>query len=281
MDVELRHLRAFVAVARHRSYTRAAGELRVTQPALSRTIQQLEACLRVRLVERSSRHVRLTAVGDEFLNRCLRVLGELDQAVAAVADHRVLRLGFSWLLPDPWAQRTIAEFEHATGATITLTRCDDPLAALHQAGVDIALVRGNPDLGSTIGVDLFDEQRVAAISTRSPLVERTELAWAEIHEWPLVVNTVSGTTGPWSWPVEQAPQRIVPCTNYDEWLECVAADRGIGVVPTVAARRSAHSGVSFVPITDAPPVPVRLAHLPDGPQPLIRHFLRAAAEHAR
>jgi hypothetical protein len=60
---ELRHLRAFVAVARSGSFTRAAGQLLITQPALSRTIQQLESALAVRLLERTSRHVELTAAG--------------------------------------------------------------------------------------------------------------------------------------------------------------------------------------------------------------------------
>ncbi|MCP2178904.1 LysR family transcriptional regulator [Prauserella alba] len=276
MDVELRHLRAFVAVVRHGSYTGAAAELRVTQPVLSRTVQQLEAILQVRLLERSTRHVRVTSVGEQFLDRAERVLGELAQAVAAVGAQRTLRLGFSWLLPDPWAQNTVAAFENATGATVTVMRRDDPVAALHRADVDVALLRGDPDLGGAADVQLFDEDRIAAVSTRSELAGRQRLGWEEIPMWPLVVNTVSGTTGNWSWPGGERSVEIVTCTNYDEWLETVAADHGIGVVPVVAARRSNHSGVRFVPLAGAPPVPVRLAYLPATAGALVRHFLDAA-----
>ncbi len=82
MDVELRHLRAFASVARHRSFSRAAEELLITQPALSRTIAQLEGNLSVRLLDRSSRHVELTDTGAEFLVHVERVLATLDQALA-------------------------------------------------------------------------------------------------------------------------------------------------------------------------------------------------------
>ncbi|GAA1228562.1 LysR family transcriptional regulator [Prauserella halophila] len=276
MDVELRHLRAFVAVVQHRSYTRAAAELSLTQPVLSRTVQQLEAILQVRLLERSTRHVRVTSVGQQFLGHAERILGELGQALAAVGVQRTLRLGFSWLLPDPWAQDTAAAFENATGATVTVMRRDDPVAALHRADVDVALVRGDPDLGGAADVHLFDEDRVAVVSTRSGLADRQLLDWEEIPAWPLVVNTVSGTTGDWSWPGGERSVEIVTCTNYDEWLENVAADRGIGVVPVMAARRSNHSGVRFIPLTGAPPVPVRLAYVPATAGALIRHFLDAA-----
>jgi DNA-binding transcriptional LysR family regulator len=115
MDVEVRHLRAFLAVARSGSFTRASEHLLITQPALTRTIQQLEAILQVTLLERTSRHVELTAAGREFCGHAERVLAELDAALASVRSHVAIRLGFSWLLPDPWAQHAVGQFEQATG----------------------------------------------------------------------------------------------------------------------------------------------------------------------
>src|SRR5262245_59478007 len=114
MDVELRHLRAFAAVAHHRSFTRAAEELLISQPALSRTVTQLESALSVRLLDRSSRHVELTKSGTEFLTHVEHVLAALDQALAAARREITIRLGFSWLLPDPWAQRAAHRFKEAT-----------------------------------------------------------------------------------------------------------------------------------------------------------------------
>lgn len=276
LDVELRHLRAFMAVARLQSFTHAATELAITQPALSRTIRQLESALKVTLLDRGSRHVELTSVGELFLGQVERVLGELDRAFAAVRNQIRIRLGFSWLLPDPWAQNAVTRFERATGSTVNLVRSDDPLAAVQQSKIDVALVRGEVRSSIVRTVHLFDESRVAVCSNRSALAGQKELDWHDIPNWPLVVNIVSGTTGPWSWPAGQGPRTIVETTNFDEWIESVAADRGIGVVPEVAMRRNIHSAVTFLPVVNAPPIPVSLAFLPHVQEALLRQFVEAA-----
>lgn len=277
VDVELRHLRSFVAVARLRSFTRAAEQLFISQPALSRTIQQLEDALQVTLLDRTSRHVELTAAGREFCGHAERILASLDVALASVRQHVAVRLGFSWLLPDPWAQQAVARFEEASGHTVSLVRCDDPLAAVQQAAIDVALIRGViPDSVPVRRVHLFDEVRVAACSERSKLASFQVLDWNQVPEWPLVVNTASGTTGPWSWPAGKGPQRIVETKTFDEWLESIAADRGIGVVPDVAMRRNIHSAVRFIPLTNAPTSPVSLAFLPNVREPLMRDLVAAA-----
>lgn len=277
MDVELRHLRAFAAVARQRSFTRAAEQLLITQPALTRTIQQLEATLQVQLLDRTSRRVDLTEAGREFLVQVEQVLLDLDQALASVRRQVTVRLGFSWLLPDPWAQLAVGRFEQATGNSVSLVRCDDPLACVRKGEIDVALVRGDIDPSSPVRVvHLFDEARVAVCSERSALAGREQLDWAEIPDWPLVVNTVSGTTGSWSWPAGEGPAHIVETGNFDEWLESVAADRGIGVVPDVAMRRHIHTAVRFVPLVNAPVSPVSLAFMPHVQESLMRQFVEAA-----
>jgi len=274
--VELRHLRSFEAVARLTSFTQAARELAITQPALSRTIRQLEDALGATLFDRSTRHVELTAAGQTLLSSVERALGELARGFDAVRQETSIRLGFSWLLPDPWAQQTVSRFEQATGTTVDLIRTDDPLAAVQQGKVDVVLVRG-PVRSSTLRVvHLFDEPRIAVCSIRSALAERTELAWHEVPRWPLVVNTVSGTTGPWSWPRGEGPDTVVETANFDEWIECVAADRGIGVVPEVAMRRNIHPAVRFIPLVGAPPSPVALVFVPHVHQAVLRRFVDIA-----
>lgn len=278
--VELRHLRAFEAVARLKSFTQAADELRITQPALSRTIRQLEDALGVTLLDRSSRHVETTEAGRTFLDHTERVLAELDRGVGAVRRQASLRLGFSWLLPDPWAQDTVARFEGATGTSVRLVRTDDALGAVQQGKVDTAVVRGQVTSTGLRVVHLFDESRVAVCSVHSPLADRTQLAWAEVPRWPLVVNTTSGTTGPWSWPEGEGPEKIVETSNFDEWIESVAADRGIGVIPDVAVRRNIHPGVRFIPLRGAPDSPVVLAFLPSARNAALRRFIEAAVASA-
>lgn len=277
MDVELRHLRAFAAVAEQRSFTAAARRLLITQPALSRTIRQLEAALGARLLERTSRSVELTDAGRSFLARVQGILRELDLATAEVRGERELRIGFSWVLPDPWATLAVAAFEHATGAGAHLIRRDDLGSALARGEVDVALVRHPLPGAEASTLTLFEEPRVAAVSTRSALAERERIAWNELAEHPIVVNTVSGSTRPELWAPEHRPARTIECGNYDEWIALVAAGRGVGATPLSATSTYAHAGVLFIPLLDAPGVPLLLTWLPRRAGPLVRRFAQVAA----
>src|SRR4051794_29619513 len=119
MDVELRHLRAFVAVGQQLAFTPPPEELLITQPALPPTVQQLESALQVGLLERDSRHVSLTPAGALFLEQAQQALVAIQRAITSVREHVTVRLGFSWLLPDPWAQRAVNDYESATGNTVS------------------------------------------------------------------------------------------------------------------------------------------------------------------
>jgi len=127
-------------------------------------------------------------------------------------------------------------------------------------------------------VHLFNESRVAVCSVHSRLADTSEMDWADVPRWPLVVNTASGTTGPWSWPAGAGPETVVETTNFDEWIESVAADRGIGVIPDVAVRRNIHPGVRFIALRGAPESPVALAFLPRAHNAVLRRFVEAAVE---
>jgi acetyl esterase/lipase len=81
--VELRHLRAFVAVAEELNFSRAANRLFVSQPALSRTVRTLERLIGCDLLRRSTHRVELTVAGEALLDRARRLLGDVDDAVAA------------------------------------------------------------------------------------------------------------------------------------------------------------------------------------------------------
>lgn len=279
MPVEIHHLRAFVAVGQQLSFTRAAEQLFVTQPALSRTVKRLVTTLGVALLDRDTRHVRLTEEGSRFLAGAQLALDAVGRAVAAVDDDTELRLGFSWLLPDPWAQHAVAEYEHSTGNRVALVRMDDPVAGLLRGDADIAVLReqrGVPDQVQVI--EFFHERRVLACSTSWEPTPAQGVTWADLSRWPLVFNSESGTIGPWSWPDGDGPARYVPTSNYDEWLESIAAGRGVGVVSELAPRRTVHPAVRFAPLADAPATTVAIAFVPDHLQgPKVRFASAATA----
>ena len=109
--MELRHLRYFIAVGEEQHYGRAAGRLRVAQPALSRQIQDLEEEIGVKLFERLPRGVKISAAGKSFLEDTRRILQQVNEATlragrVARGQSGVLRVGFtesaSWqgVVPD-------------------------------------------------------------------------------------------------------------------------------------------------------------------------------------
>ncbi|MEC4015094.1 LysR family transcriptional regulator [Streptomyces sp. H27-D2] len=274
--VELRHLRCFTAVVEERSFTHAAGRLGIGQPALTRTVQSLEAALGARLLERTTRRVDPTPAGLRLYDELTGLLPRLDDALRAPCRESVLRLGFTWLLPAECA-RLVEEFKRATGAGVRLVRRDAATAGLDTGETDVAVLRGEPADPATGGGErsrvLYHEDRVAAVSRTSTLARRRVLDWSELAGLPLVVNTVSGTTRPDLWPEGARPRVACTAGNFDEWVESVAADHGVGVAPRSVAGRYTHPGVRFVRLKNAPPVPVRIAIPALGAHPLAERLL--------
>lgn len=96
--MELRHLRYFIAVAKHGSFNRAAQTLHLTQPALSRQVKDLEEELSVPLLVRGKNAVTLTAAGDSFYEEAREILARVDLAVQRVRSEpraEVLRVGYA------------------------------------------------------------------------------------------------------------------------------------------------------------------------------------------
>ncbi|MFB8275051.1 LysR family transcriptional regulator [Nocardia colli] len=258
-NIELRHLRAYVALCEEANYTRAAVRLHLSQPALTRTIQQLERQIECRLIERTSRRFELTDEGAEFLAHARRILADVDTVTAELRSRAAIEVGFAWLLPTTWLAATRRRYE-ALGGRITLHRVDDPLAALDTRAIDIAIYRRETQLPSHLeSRRIGTEQRVLAVAANSPLAEATDLRWADLAAYPLVVNVVSGTTHADSWAQPDPNRQIITCGNFDEWIELVAANRGIGGAPAVARARAPHPGVVYLDIPDAPPSHVYLA----------------------
>jgi DNA-binding transcriptional LysR family regulator len=282
MDVELRHLRAFIAVATHLSFTRSAEQLFVTQPALTRTIKQLEGLLEVRLLERDTRHVRLTTAGERFLDEARSAVAAVDRAVASVGSRPPLRLGFSWLLPSPWAQTAVTEYERGSAGEVAMVRTDDPVGALLRGDIDVAVIRDHRAVGSAVRVvRLFTERRILICSTGSTIGLHEPVRWSDLRQWPFVFNSASGTVGPWTWPEDDGPARFVETNNYDEWLESIAADRGVSVVPELAAQRTAHPSIRFVPLIDGPPTTASLAFVLGHQDAAKQRFVEAALRAVR
>jgi DNA-binding transcriptional LysR family regulator len=276
MDIELRHIRGFLAVADALNFSEAAERLRISQPCLTRTVAAMEKIMGVQLLHRTTRKVELTPDGERIKAELETCLGNLDTVLSRGPASPALRLGFNWLLPEVWAQQAISTFECSTKTPVKLVRHDEPHAGLGSGEADIAVKRGQSRIPRMRTVTLFSERRVAVVRHGSPLARRSRVHWEELAEHPLVMNDSSGTAEPGQWRPGHRPDVSARCNNFDEWLEIIALGRGVGITTAAVARRVVHPAVNFLRVEGAPLVPVYLAYPRQGPHPLVGSFIRAA-----
>ncbi|MFJ2306267.1 transcriptional regulator CynR [Streptomyces sp. NPDC087787] len=146
MALELRHLRYLLAVAEHGSFTRAAEDLRISQPTLSQQVRQLERSVGVPLLDRTGRGVRLTDAGETYARHARRALRDLAAAERAVQDVHDLTRGHLRLAATPTFTAylvgpLVAEL-HARHPGITLN-----LKEMTQDRIESALLADDLDLG--------------------------------------------------------------------------------------------------------------------------------------
>lgn len=113
MNVSLQQLKVFVAVARERSFTRAARELDLTQSAVSRCVRELEDAVDLKLFDRTTRQVQLTHAGASLERRIGRLLDEIDLTLreerGAYEGHRgVVALASNPVLSSSWVAQGLA-----------------------------------------------------------------------------------------------------------------------------------------------------------------------------
>ncbi|MFF5633676.1 LysR family transcriptional regulator [Streptomyces sp. NPDC012825] len=269
MSIELRHLRCFLAIAEESSLTRAAARLHLTQPAVSRTLAALEQHLGIRLVDRSTHHLALTAEGLAFRDRAAAALAAFDAAVdPAGLRRRPLRLGHAWSAFGPYTTPLLRRWQREhPGTPLELLRVDDRTAGLARGEVDAALLRGPVDAPGLVTTELATEPRVAALPADHPLAGRPRLVLGDLAGETVVLNTVSGTTALTLWPAAARPAATLTVANTDDWLTAIAAGRGVGVSSASTAALHPYPGVVYRSLPDAPPLPVVLAWRDAFPHP--------------
>ncbi len=279
MTVEVRHLRGFLAIADERNLTRAAGHLHLSQPALSRTLAQLERDLGVQLVDRSTHHLHLTEAGVRFERSARAAVQAFDDALAGAAGRPApLRIGQNWsatayLSPILRAWRTA----HPEGP-VEVVRVEDRTAGLADGSVDVALTRGPlPDDGYR-SVVIDHESRVAVLPAEHPLAQRDELCLDDLADDALVLATRAGTTTAELWPPARRPRVVADASSIDDWMVAIASGLGFGVSVSSTAALHPHPEIRYVPLSDAAPVPLLVAWPRRGAHPSVAEFVRIARE---
>jgi DNA-binding transcriptional LysR family regulator len=286
-QVELRHIRAFVCVARQLHFARAAEELGIAAPSLTRLIQQTERLLGVRLFYRTKRTVALSAAGSAYLAEALLALDHLERAAqrALLAGRgEVGRIEIGYVASAAYAgvlQKAVGGFRgtHA-GVEVSIREVPmDAVAAMLGDGLlDAAYVRPPMPLASGIQASTVHRDRfVLALPADSVLADSPNVRPAQLREQCFVLpEQESGTfevarRGRFSPRLGPRPGTLAAV------LACVSLGAYVSVVPHTLADCIALPGVVYRDIAGQPIASeIALAFRQHERAPAVKAFLRFA-----
>jgi len=280
MNVEARGLRALVAVVDTGTFTAAADELGVSQASVSRTVASLERALGVRVLQRTTREVSLTAAGARIVGHARRVLEELAAIERAARETRGnVRVGYAW---SALGRHTTAVQRRWTethpGSALGFVQSNTPTAGLTEGRSDVSILRRPTDDPRLRTALLGVERRHAAVAAGSSLARRRSLSLNDFADRTVAVDSLTGTTTQELWHPPVAPRATRTVRGVDEWLTVVAAGQALGLTAEATATQHPRPGVVYRPVRDAPPVPVWLAWWADSPPPELDTLLQVICE---
>lgn len=280
MDLDLRKVRYFVAVAERVSFVRAAEALHIAQPVLSRQIRALEHDLKATLFDRDTTGTRLTAAGVALLEEAYGLLAAAEAARrrvrAAASGSRRFTVGFTPGVSIAPAVRAFSA-RHAD-VSVEVLRMD----YLHRADsvrdgqVDVGYLR-LPVRTHGLSIEpLFAEPQVVAMPTSHRLAQRDAVRIAEVAGESRIQDGVLERHDGSSAPPDDHAAPPVHARSIEELLEHVAAGRGVVVIPLSTARYFARPDLTHAIVDDVAPSQVCLAWRSSRQDALIREFVAIA-----
>ncbi len=261
--MEIRHFRYFLAVARHKSFVRAAEQLGIAPPTLTRQIQDLESELGTRLLQRSQREVSLTEAGRALQIEAEATLRQFESAQlsaqrAGRGETGHIQLGyvasavFSGVL-----QNQVSEFRQRyadVGFTITEQLMPTLPRLIEEGRLDIGYVRSPMPLGESLSkLDLLEEAFVLALPASSWLRNLKQIEASRLqNETFILPEQISGTfevaaQGGFAPKLGAQPGGLVSV------VALVSLGQGVAVVPQSIVERIQLPNVQYRPIHDCQP----------------------------
>jgi DNA-binding transcriptional LysR family regulator len=280
MNLELRQLRALVAVAEAQTFTDAAIALGTSQASVSRSVAALERALGVRVFQRTTRSVTPTVAGKRIIEHARRVLDEARLLEDAARDDAgELRVGYAW---SAVGSRTLAmqrSWEESNPAVrLVWVQSGSPAAGLANGTVDVAVVRRRLNDTRFAETLIGTERRYAAVAATDPLARRRFLRMADFAGRTIAVDSRTGTTTVDLWSPQTQPASLRPIQGVDDWLTLISTGQAMGMSSEATATQYPRPGVAYKVVRDAPPLPVFLAYWKDDPSALISEFARLARQ---
>lgn len=265
MNISTRQIDAFLALAAQRNFTRAAVQCHLSQPAFSALVRTLEDDLGLRLFDRSTRHVELTAEGENFLESARRIRAEVDAALAGMRDAATLQRGrvAVALLPSlaaGWLPDVLARFSAAHPgieldiADVLSEPCIERVAA-GKADFALAAIRADtPELRAepfcTDGFHLVcrDDHPLARRAVGKS--KKATLSAGDLAAWPFVHLARTSSVRQYLEAAfhPQVMRTLVEVEQLATVMGMVRAGLGISVVPTLTLFHFAQPGLVTRPL---------------------------------
>jgi DNA-binding transcriptional LysR family regulator len=292
MDVHLRNLRYFAAVAEELHFSRAAERLRVSQPALSKQIRQLERELRFPLLRRDRRRVELTAAGEALLPSAQQLLADWEEALAAATQRaseegKLLRVGFQTSVGGGLYQDIAARFAAVRPdwrLTLRAHVWSDPTGGLHDRSADVAFVWLPAGADDEIEVEaLRSERKHVALPAGHRLARRRAVQMTDLLDEPFVALPPEAGALRDHWLALRDrgahPVRIgAEARTADEAFEAVATGHGVALLAQGNASVYARPGIVCRPVVGVQPCQLAIAWRRDDHRAAVREFVGAAIE---
>lgn len=238
LPLSLDLLRGFEAAARLLSFTAAAGELFVTQSAVSRQVQQLEEQLGVKLFERRTRALALTDAGQQYFREVSSALGRLREATAAVRANPtpVVRVTTTGTFASLWLVPRLAAFQEKHPDVSVHVVADSRVRDLERQSLDAA-IRYCPEALAGAGAERLFGERVAPVASPAFLRKNPVRSLDDLMRLPLLELDDPSGIGVWlSWKVWcEAMKRPIPRRNglsfshYDQVVQAAIAGQGVAL----------------------------------------------------
>jgi DNA-binding transcriptional LysR family regulator len=286
VDLDLRKLRYFLAVAEELSFTKGAQRLHITQPVLSRQIRLLETQLKVQLFIRDSRSCALTAAGHLLLLEAATLVADANSLQTRLArlgaGTTYFTVGFMPGLTVTQPVRALASRHPEVEFQVLRTTWIDQVDVLLDGRVDVGCVRMPIDTTGLHTEHLFSEPRLAAVPVHHRLATRADIRLAELAGETMLQHPAG--IPEWQTMIASRPDQApdLAAMNFrsvEEKLEAVAAERGVSVLPESTACYYRRSDITYLRITDIPDNEVRLAWIANRRDPVITEFAQLAHAH--
>lgn len=280
MAIDLRQLRALIAVVDEGTFTDAAIALGTSQASVSRAVAALEATLGARVLRRTTRRVAPTEAGARVLEHARQAL----EAVAALErsarpTDAELRVGYAWSAlgrhTAPVQRRWAAEHP---GRQLVFLGTNSPTAGLAEGLVDVAVLRRPLEDGRFVVEPVGTENRYAVLPTGDPLARLRSVSLADFAGRTLAVDPRTGTTGEHLWSADRAPAGYREVHGVEDLLTYVVAGQAVGMTSAATTHQHHRPGVVYRRVRDAPPVPVSLAWWREDPPPGVASVVATVRE---